>query len=202
MLRFCWLEAVAISPDGTRLALLGHELLLADTAGTVLETLVTANEVGSDPIDVEFSHDGSHVYYSTSNGEHGASYYRVALDGTGLELVHNSDGSAESSTGRTGFALTRKDSILDYFDSERGWPKLSPVSDDVMAYVESDWYSGKLRLVNLSTDSVMDLACSPASQSSAAYPSWFPDGRKLVFCATVSGTIRRLELWMLDSVEY
>ena len=73
-------EFGALSPDGTRLALLGRDLLLAETTGTILQTLVPSESVGEDPIDVQFSHDGSQVYYSTSLGD-GALYCRVAADG-------------------------------------------------------------------------------------------------------------------------
>lgn len=200
LLRQSWYQAVALSPDGTRLALLGHDLLLADTTGALLETLVPSESLGEDPVDVQFSHDGSHVYYSRSIGE-AAAYYRVALDGTGRELVYQSFGSAESPSGRTGFALTRSDSILEFFSS-RAWPELSPIDDNVMAY-SSNWVlGGDVALIHLSSDSVLSLDCNPYPDSRVAYPGWFPDGHRLVFCATDTGPAQLYQLWMLDSVEY
>jgi len=196
-----WLQAIALSRDGTRLALLGRDLLLADTAGTVLQTLVPSESVGENPVDVQFSHDGSCVYYSTSLND-GALYYRVAVDGTGRALVHRSYGSAEGHRGHAGFALTKDDSILDY--STRDWPELSPIVDSVMAYASSWWTGGDVHVVYLPSDSVISLDCDPYGGASIAYPSWFPDGHKLAFCATDSGTIpgSHYQLWMLDSLEY
>jgi Tol biopolymer transport system component len=198
LLRQSWYQAIALSPDGTRLALLGHDLLLADTTGALLETLVPSESLGEDPVDVQFSHDGSHVYYSIGSELDGADYYRVALDGTGRELVHQSIGSAETPLGQSGFALTKDDSILDY----RAWPQLSPTDDDVMAYADNFFDGGDIYLVRLSSDSVTNLRCGPYSSAETAYPSWFPDGHRLVFCATVNPASSRFELWMLDSVEY
>ncbi len=192
-------QAIALSPDGTRLALLGHDLLLIDTTGALLETLVPSESVGEDPVDMQFSHDGSFVYYSRSNGD-GADYYRVALDGTGHELVHQSRGTTEYYRGQVGFALTRVDSILDY--GSRAWPELSPIDDNVMAYSSNWWFNGDVHSAYLSSDSGFSLDCNPYSDSRIAYPSWFPDGHKLVFCATDSGLAQHYELWMLDSVEY
>jgi Tol biopolymer transport system component len=201
LVRAGWFQAIALSPDGTRLALLGHDLLLADTAGAILQTLVPSESVGEDPVDVQFSHDGSFVYYSIGSQPHGADYYRVALDGTGRKLVHQSCGTAESPSGRTGFALTRNDSILEFFSS-RAWPELSPIDDNVMAYSSNWWFNGDVHIVYLSSDSGFSLDCNPYSDSRIAYPSWFPDGHKLVFCATDSGLVQHYQLWMLDSVEY
>lgn len=186
-------QAIALSPDGTRLALLGHDLLLADTTGAILQTLVPSESVGEDPVDMQFSHDGSFVYYSRSNGD-GADYYRVALDGTGRELVR------QSFRGQVGFALTRDDSILDY--GSRAWPELSPIDDNVMAYSSNWWFNGDVHIAYLSSDSGFSLDCNPYSDARIAYPSWFPDGHKLVFCTTDSGLAQHYELWMLDSVEY
>jgi hypothetical protein len=195
-----WLKAIALSPDGTRLALLGHELLLAETTGAVLDTLVPSESLGNEPVDVQFSHDGSYVYYSVSNDAHGADYYRVFLDGTGRELVHRSYGTAEAQVGHAGFALTPNDSIPEDRPG-RSWPALSPINADVMAYSSSSFTHGDIDLVYLSSDSVTRLDCTPYDNTWTAYPSWFPDGRKLVFCAD-KGLSGRYELWMLDSVEY
>ena len=197
LIRPGWFQAIALSPDGTRLALLGRDLQLVDNTGALLQTLVPADSVEDDRIDVQFSHDGSHVYYSVGSEPHGVDYYRVALDGTGRELVHRSP------SGWSGFILTKEDSVMDY-DYGRSWPEISPTDDDVMAY-SYDWYTGgDLALVYLSSDSVVGLDCNPYSDSRIAYPSWFPDGRKLVFCATDNkyGQPDHYQLWMLDSVAY
>jgi len=193
-------QAIALSPDGAKLALLGRGLLLTDTTGALLDTLLPSESVGENPVDVHFSHDGSHVYYSTTL-DRGANYYRVALDGTGRELIYQSFGSAETPRGLGGFALTKDDSVLDYHPS-RAWPQLSPTDDDVMAYADNFFDGGDIYLGRLSSDSVTDLECRPYSSAETAYPSWFPDGHRLVFCATVNPASSRFELWMLDSVEY
>jgi len=202
-LRFGWLQGFAVSPDGARLALLGHALLLADTTGAVLDTLVPVESIESDPIDVEFSHDGFHIYYSVRGYAHGALYYRVAIDGSSPVLVHESFGSAETPVGRWGFDLSAEDSIVDYFGS-RGWPQLSPLDDDVMAYSSGPWMSssGDIHLLNLATGVFTDLDCNPYPQCRTDYPNWFPDGRKLVFSATDSSDLGFFELWTLDSIEF
>jgi hypothetical protein len=190
-----WFEAIALSRDGATLALLGHDLVLGDTTGTILRTLVPAETLGDNPIDVHFSHDGSRVYYSTGGFGGDADYYRVALDGTGREWV------SRSPSGLGGFALSASDSVLDYLGD---WPDFSPIDDNVVAYSSNWWTGGDVYVVHLSTDSAIGLDCDPYGGASIAYPSWFPDGHKLVFCATDSGHVgsEHYQLWMLDSVEY
>lgn len=195
-------QAIALSSDGAKLALLGRGLLLVDSTGAVLQTVVPSESLGEDLIDVQFSHDGSHIYYSRVNGR-GADYYRVALDGTGRELVHQSYGSAEYHRGQNGFTLTVDDSILESSPGQ-SWPALSPIDDSVVAYSSFWWSHGDVHIVHLSSDSVFGLDCYPYSNSRVAYPSWFPDGHRLVFCATDNGLDQpeHYQLWMIDSVEY
>jgi Tol biopolymer transport system component len=201
-LRSGWLQAIALSPDGTRLALLGHELLLADTTGATWQMLVPSESLGNEPFDVEFGHDGSHVFYSISAPECGAWYYRVSLDGTDRRLVHESYGSAESPRGEAGFVLTGDDSVIDFYSGRHDWPQLSPLDDDVMAYALNWFTSGDIYVTHLSSDSAVGLDCSPYRESRTAHPSWFPDGRKIVYCATDSVSVQRYGLWMLDPVNY
>lgn len=199
-----WFQAIALSPDGTRLALLGRNLVLVDTTGAIRKTVVPADSVGDDPIDVQFSHDGSHVYYSVGSGPEGVDFFRVALDGTSRELVRQTSGGAEASPeGANGFVLTREDSILGSLPG-RAWPEISPTDDDVMAYSYDWWTGGDVALVYLSSDSVVGLDCNPYSDSRIAYPGWFPDGHRIVFCATDNryGQPEHYQLWMLDSVGY
>jgi Tol biopolymer transport system component len=200
LVRAGWCVAVALSPDGTRLALLGNELLLANISGAVIDTLAPPESVTANPIDVEFSHDGSHVFYSKSNDLHGADYYRVALDGTGHERMKQSIGSADHQPGHAGFALTPNDSILESRNG-RGWPALSPTDADAMAYSLRSFTHGDMYLVRLSSGSVTALDCMPYDNTWTDYPSWFPDGRSLVFCAD-KGLSDRYELWMIESVQY
>jgi hypothetical protein len=118
------------------------------------------------------------------------------------ELVRQTHGGAESSPeGANGFVLTREDSILGSL-SGRDWPELSPTDDNVLAYSIDWWFHGDIHITYLSSDSGFRLGCYPLSDSRIAYPSWFPDGRKLVFCATDNGLGRHSQLWMLDSVQF
>jgi hypothetical protein len=202
LIRPGWFQAIALSPDGSTLVLLGRDLQLVDNTGALLQTLVPADSVGGDPIDVQFSRDVSHVYYSVRSDARSVDYYRVAVDGTSRELVRQTGGTAESSPrGVNGFVLTREDSILD-FRHGRDWPAFSPTDDSVLAYSSDWWFHGDIHITYLSSDSGFWLYCYPLSDSRIAYPSWFPDGRRLVFCATDNGLEKHYQLWMLDSVEY
>jgi len=163
---------------------------------------VPAESLGNEPFDVEFGHDGSLVFYSIGAPECGAWYYRVSLDGTGREMVHESYGSAESPRGEAGFVLTGDGSVTDFYSGRHDWPQLSPQDNDVMAYALNWFTSGDIYVTHLSSDSAVGLDCSPYRGSRVAYPSWFPDGRKIVYCATDGVSAYRYELWMLDSLDY
>ncbi len=207
---FC---SLAISPDGSRLALSyefeeyhgtweGGPLILAYTQGNILDTLPTSLPF---ILDVEFSSDGSKLYYyayDTVNREIPFGFYRINLDGSGEELV-----KIENYKNRAFFGLIQDTIVWGYKNC-----KLNPVKNAFMVFIEGDVIlcCSEMKIKNLENNETFIPDADPygpperASGFESAY--WSPDGEKLVLSVgKVEGgdepaSVGCLELWILHKI--
>jgi|GEM_PF-1450362 len=197
-----YFAGMAISPDGTKLALItstpvedeedtlyyssGYpwgRIVISDTAGIIIDTLPTSSFT---IYDVEFSKDGEYLYFVTKGPLYGDTvphgFYRIRTDGSGEELIKEL-GIWE---GENFFTLDDKDSI---YEAHKVWsPQFHPekkelVIDDCVI----NNYSFGFVIRNISTKESYILWADPYVGASIAYPYWFPNGDDIIYTEACSG---------------
>jgi hypothetical protein len=217
--KFC---SLAISPIDGMLALSyeedissmrfdGGQLIIVDTTGSILDTLPTTLPR---IVDIEFSADGSRLFYyaystdSTLSDSFG--FYSIGIDGTNEELLE-----AESDYryfASVGFDLNENDAI---FHSSQGGdyivrPQFYPLDYNFMLYVKGGDPAGPSELIvfNHSSNAYDTLDADPyhsvQDYSGILWGSWAPSGDKIVLSVgVIHGEvffIGDLELWILEDV--
>jgi len=221
---FC---SLAISPSGDLLALSyegrkngiifeGGPLILVDTAGNILDTLPTSLPL---ILDVEFSFDGSKLYYyayDTIDIGHPFGFYRINIDGTDEELIKEDQKILRNMQEGLNFDLDKNDSLI--------YGKIDTIVyagifyHSQILYRENNKYiifcSGpitiadeplKIKLINTSSHILYHVDAAPYKYSSFESAYWSPDGKKLIisvgnFQAGDVSHVENLELWILHKV--
>lgn len=218
--------AVAISPDGTRLALTraptiseGGLLILVDSNGANEETLaISCTRVQ----DVEFSSDGSELYHF---GE--GAFYSIETEGQNEKRLFEIGGSGRC----WGFDISPNDSILFYhgdygentgsfaysipdssmmssYQTSATRPQFCPVDANVVAFTGGFGGDGDVWVLYLDTGKASTLNAKTFERSSSMLPYWSPDGSKIVFSSSeCTGehpgephTPQAYDLWILEEV--
>jgi hypothetical protein len=221
---FC---SLAISPSGDLLALSyeikkssfyfeGGPLILVDTAGNILDTLPTSLPL---ILDVEFSFDGSKLYYyayDTIDTGIPFGFYKINIDGTNEELVKEDRKILEFMEWGLNFDLDKNDSLI--------YGKIDTLAykgffyHPQILYRENNKYiifcTGpiiladeplKIKLVNASSHILYHVDAAPYKYSSFESCYWSFDGKKLIisageFQAGDVSEVENLELWILHKV--
>jgi len=217
--KFC---SLAISPDGTKLALSyeigeseikfeGGLLIITDTAGTSIDTLPT-----NLPriLDVEFNSAGTRLFYYSYSFEVSQSdsfgFYSIDVDGTNEQFLKPEEDWEFLAF--VGFDSDNNDSI--YYDSGQysyriAKPQFNPSDYNYIVYTTTGvpFAPSELILWNVSSNINDTLDADPYHSiqeiSGILSAFWSPDGNKLVISIGEiyndlgTGT---LELWILEKV--
>lgn len=198
--KFC---ALAISNDGTKLALAGGPLVVSDTLGKVVNTIPVPKEK---TIDVEFSRDGSKLYFYAEDGDSGEGYYSVNSDGTEYKFLFLRRVAFRDPW----FDLLPNDSIITA-DRVPLLPSHFQINNQNPNIVVASCSSGEplisykdLYFVDLSVYKIIDtLRAMPYKHSFCDYPYWSPSGKDVVYSVEIwddksDGHLG--ELWVIENV--
>jgi hypothetical protein len=186
--------SVAVSPSGSLLAVTDTCLLLVDCGGVMVDTVLQPDSSREWISDVEFSRDGSRLFYSVPSWRR-CDYHRVNIDGSGDTLIRTDLGSADTRVG-TGFDV-RYDSIIVAGTGSDAWPKVNPLNQDIVVRPKNGILTSGLSIRMEGTDSAVYVDTRPLENATVGYPDWFPAGDKVIFCVG-TGPGAASELWVLE----
>jgi WD40-like Beta Propeller Repeat len=204
--------SLAISPSGSKLALTcgnisgGGDLIIVDTSGNILDTLVGQQRK---VVDVEFNEKESAVYYFVLN----EGFFKMNM----ASLIEDTVFLLRSET-RVDLDIW-KDSLLIFSnklldllnDSLRvidpillsSDPQFSPFCAETIVSAQYDEFI----ITDLKNNKEKDLNALPYWASFACFPYWSPDGEKIVFSASKMRTgdlpsrPTYFELWILEKID-
>jgi Tol biopolymer transport system component len=208
--------ALAISPDGNRLALTrdatfeeGGILVLMDTSGVNEETLATSLPY---VLDVKFFSDGDRLIFNAygANDPDSNGFYSIDNDGLNESFILKADSFLfdlapnDSLIYFGNYTYTFSDSTLRSFQIGGDWMRFNPMDTDqlVISFFVAwdDFY-----LLILSTQERIALDVRTYEESFNIFPSWSPDGSMIVFSSAERvgsdpSHFREFELWILTNV--
>jgi hypothetical protein len=210
---FC---SLAISPSGDLLALSyegtkdgiifeGGPLILVDTAGNILDTLPTSLPL---ILDVEFSFDGSKLYYyayDTIDTGIPFGFYKINIDGTNEELVKKAGEILDFMKLGLNFDLDRNDSLIygNFYHPQ----VLNRENNKYIIFCTKPLLPdslSELKLLNLSSGKFYHVDASPYEYSSFQSAYFSPNGEKLIISvgefSTYAASTENLELWILHKI--
>jgi len=210
---FC---ALAISPYGDLLALSyetgndgmiweGGPLILADTAGNILDTISTSLPL---ILDVEFSSDGSKLYYyayNTIDVGHPFGFYRINIDGSEEELIERAGEILDFMKLGLNFDLDKNDSLIygNFYHPQILYRENNKYIIFCTKPLLPDSLS-ELKLFNASSHKFCHIDASPYKYSSFQSAYFSPDGEKLIISvgefSTYAACTENLELWILHKI--
>jgi len=210
---FC---SLAISPSGDLLALSyegtkdgiifeGGPLILVDTAGNILDTLPTSLPL---ILDVEFSFDGSKLYYyayDTIDTGIPFGFYKINIDGTNEELVKRAGEILDFMKLGLNFDLDRNDSLI--YGNSYHPQVLNRENNKYIIFCTKPLLPdslSELKLLNLSSGKFYYVDASPYEYSSFQSAYFSPNGEKLIISvgefSTYAASTENLELWILHKI--
>lgn len=221
-------SSLAISPRGDLLALSyekegseiewdGGPLILVDTSGKIIDTLLTSLP---NILDVEFSGDGTKLYYYTysSSSRSSAGFFSINLDGSGEQIVKEDREILGYMKWGLNFTLKRDDTLI--------YGKIDSVAYRGMFYkpqifykentpyiifcTDSPFFTSELKLLDVKSHTFIFIDANPYAppQEIGGFESayWSPDGEKLVLSVgKVEGgcppaRVMNLEIWILHKI--
>jgi hypothetical protein len=191
-------SAIAMAPDGARLAAIRRDtLLLLDTTGAEVGVIATPDSLVWSIVDVEFSRDGSWVYWlGRECGSYGQ-VWRGRPDGTERELVRDYIGSAETRV--RNFDLDARDSVyLDRMSGVNRYPQFNLASAEHEAVDVGGFFTLDL-CVGPPGGNRSEQDALPERSSHVRDPYWFPSGDTIVYSANSFDT--PYGLWLLTKVD-
>jgi Tol biopolymer transport system component len=212
--------ALAISPDGNRLALTrdatneeGGMLVLMDTNGSNEETLTTSLPY---VLDVKFFSDGMSLIYNGygANDPDSNGFYTIDVDGLNESFILKADSFLfdlapnDSLIYFGNYTYTFSDSTLKSYQIDGEWTRFSPndpnlvILSDISVRAINDLY-----LLELISEKRTLLEARTYEKSSNLFATWSPDGSMIVFSSAewIEGDpsfYRDHELWIFTDVSY
>lgn len=220
--KFC---SLAISPDGTKLALSyeigeyeikfeGGPLIITDTTGSFIDTLPTKLPR---ILDIEFNSTGTKVFYYAYSSEQSQSdsfgFYSIDLDGTNEQFLKPEEDWEFLEY--VGFDLDNNDSI--YYDSQQysyriARPQFNPSDYNYIVYTTTGvpFAPSELVLWNITANNIDTLDADPfhsiEERSGILSAYWAPNSTKLVISVGEARggefEVGTLELWILEKLQY